>query len=94
MTEVRLFITKPEEREKEEAHVRGALKQCGYPDWAFKRVKEQKALTPEERKQRKGEKAAQRSLGQVSLPYVHGWPIRVICTSSQEIQNTIMYEAI
>ena len=72
MTEVRLFITKPEEREKEEAHVRGALKQCGYPDWAFKRVKEQKALTPEERKQRKGEKAAQRSLGQVSLPYVAG----------------------
>ena len=50
------IITKPEDREKEEEHVCQALKRCGYPDWSFKRVREQRKLTPEERKQKKGEK--------------------------------------
>ena len=66
------IITKPEDREKEEEHVCQALKRCGYPDWSFKRVREQRKLTPEERKQKKGEKPTERSLGQVSLPYVAG----------------------
>ena len=51
-----------------------ALNCCGYPDWAFKQVKEQRALTPEEKAQRREEKQkpAEQSLGQVSLPYVAG----------------------
>ena len=68
------ITSKPEERKKEEEHVYNALKCCGYPDWAFKQVKEQRALTPEEKAQRREEKQkpAEQSLGQVSLPYVAG----------------------
>ena len=43
------IVTKPEDRKTEEEHVHNALKRYGCPDWAFKCVKEQRALTPEER---------------------------------------------
>ena len=83
------IVTKPEDRKTEEEHVHNALKRCGYPDWAFKRVKEQRALTPEERKQKKGEKQTQRSLGQVSLPYVAGLSEAYACITP----NSVLYEA-
>ena len=66
------IVTKQEKRTQEEEHIRGALQKCGYPRWTIDKVKEQRSKPPEQRKQGKQDKPAQRSLGRVNLPYVAG----------------------
>ena len=63
--------TSEEEKVKEEKHVAGALKNCGYPPWAIRKVKKMRA-TPKDNSKKNDEKSSTPSRGQVNLPYVAG----------------------
>ena len=67
------IVTEEVDRQKEEQHIVEALTRCGYPEWSFRRVKHQ-IETKLERKSEKNKKRkeAERSKGQVILPYVKG----------------------
>jgi hypothetical protein len=61
------IITEPEDRELEKQHIRTALQRCGYPDWTFNKVRQQKANKRVTSKDRKDH------IGMVTLPYVQGF---------------------
>ena len=63
--------TNEEEKVKEEKHVSGALRNCGYPPWSIRKVKKLRA-TPKDSTNNKTEKSSTPSIGQVNLPYVAG----------------------
>jgi len=67
------IVTEEEDRKKEEQHVIEALGKCGYPEWTFRRVKNQKATKHQRDMEKiKKRKEGERSRGQVILPYVKG----------------------
>ena len=65
------LITREEEKAKEEMHITGALKNCGYPPWTIRKVKKMRE-TPKDRSKPKDTENRTPTLGQVSLPYVAG----------------------
>ncbi|XP_072030152.1 uncharacterized protein, partial [Amphiura filiformis] len=73
-------VTDEKDRANEEKHVRGALKNCGYPKWAVDQVKSKMqrktkpAVKPTAKKDQKNE---DKSKGMVVLPYVNGISERV-----------------
>ena len=40
------------DRHTEDLHIEKALRDCGYPDWTFQKVKKQKKMKPSKRKQK------------------------------------------
>ena len=67
------LVTEEEDRVKEEEHVRGALVQCGYPNWTFKQVK--RNITEKKNKEnnkKKNKEKQNKSKGMVVIPYVKG----------------------
>jgi len=62
------LITDSHDRQLEDAHVEKALRSCGYPDWTFRKVKDQMRVKMSERKQ----KSEQKSRRPIVLPYVEG----------------------
>ena len=66
------IVSEEEDRRKEEQHVVEALKQCGYPEWSFRRVRKQLSTKLERKREKNQRKEGERSRGQVILPYVKG----------------------
>ena len=66
------IVSEEEDRRKEEQHVVEALKQCGYPEWSFRRVRKQFSTKLERKREKNQRKEGERSRGQVILPYVKG----------------------
>ena len=62
------IISDPEEIRKEKEHVRTALSQCGYPDWAFHKANKPQRDTQAPERGTGNDRQPQR----VSLPYVEG----------------------
>jgi len=58
---------------KWDLHIEKALRDCGYPDWTFQKVKKQMKMKPSKRKQKMD--SANRRL--VVLPYVEGTSERI-----------------
>ena len=63
-------VTDPEDRKKEEDHIRQALHKCNYPSWTFDKVKNQQANKGS--KSKKSANNNNQSKGMVVLPYVQG----------------------
>ena len=61
------IVSTPEDRATEQEHIRKALKMNGYPEWAFKKVEQQRSM-PKSKDARN--QAQQKSKGTVSIPYV------------------------
>ncbi|XP_072041252.1 uncharacterized protein [Amphiura filiformis] len=73
-------VTETEDRIKEEERVRAALKNCGYPDWAMDKVKNQmhnKTKDAEKLRSKKSKTAEEKSKGMVVIPYVSGLSERI-----------------
>jgi len=51
------LITDSHDRQLEDAHVEKALRSCGYPDWTFRKVKDQMRVKMTERKQKSEQKS-------------------------------------
>jgi len=66
------LISDSTDRHAEDLHIENALRDCGYPDWTFQKVKKQMKMKPSNRKQKLD--SANRRL--VVLPYVEGTSIR------------------
>ena len=47
------IVTEETDRAEEEEHIKSALRNCGYPDWTFKKVKSQMEKPPKKRNQDK-----------------------------------------
>lgn len=62
-------VTEEQDKQKEAAHVKRALIQCGYPEWSFKKVEDQNR-NREQRKTEKKEKSTERSRGMITISYV------------------------
>jgi hypothetical protein len=70
------IVTEEGDREDEERKVQQALQVCGYPDWTFKKVKNQmNAVKPKKATKKTDDNT--RSKGMVVLPYVQGVTERV-----------------
>ncbi|XP_072015063.1 uncharacterized protein [Amphiura filiformis] len=69
------IVTEDQNKEEEEKIIKGALKQCGYPDWCVDKVKS-KMATPKQ-KGKKSKDDSEKSRGFVTLPYVEGMSERV-----------------
>jgi hypothetical protein len=66
-------VTEAEDRVKEEAHIGKALANCGYPRWAFRKVKKQRAQKAQSEQTQLGQrKEKEKNKGMVILPYVQG----------------------
>ncbi len=65
------LITDPADRIAEEQHIIRALETCGYPKWAFNKVKQAKAKKQQQGTRKKPENAA-KTKGMVVVPYVGG----------------------
>ncbi|XP_072018311.1 uncharacterized protein [Amphiura filiformis] len=69
-------VTEEEDKVEEEKKVQEALRTCGYPDWTFKKVKDQiQSVKPKKVSKKTDDKT--RSKGMVVLPYVKGVTERV-----------------
>ena len=64
------LVTKVDELEKEDQHIRSALKNCNYPEWSFKRVLLAKQKVNKSEKNR--DSTREKSRGHVTLPYIQG----------------------
>ena len=72
------IVTEEEDRKQEEERIRTALRTCGYPDWAKKKVKEQMNRKKAIRKDKsKIDKAQEKSRGVVTAPYVHSFTEKI-----------------
>jgi len=67
------LISDNTDRHAEDLHTENALRDCGYPDWTFQKVKKQMKMKPSKRKQERD--FANRCL--VVLPYVEGTSERI-----------------
>jgi hypothetical protein len=65
------IVTEEEDKVVEEQYIRSAFKKCGYPAWAFEKVKHQMMTSKEEKKQKRKEKS-DKNKGLVTVPYVRG----------------------
>ncbi|XP_072033058.1 uncharacterized protein [Amphiura filiformis] len=73
-------VTETEEKIKEEERVCAALKNCGYPDWAMDKVKNQlhnKTKDAVKLRSKKSKTAEEKSKGMVVIPYVSGHSERI-----------------
>ena len=72
-------VTEEEDRSLEEKHVRAALRNCGYPEWAMDKVKSQMQHKSEVAKNPRPKKdsSEERSKGMVVIPYVNGLSERI-----------------
>ncbi|XP_072037314.1 uncharacterized protein [Amphiura filiformis] len=65
------IVTEEVDKREEERKIKNALMDCGYPKWAFDRVKHQmEAKTKEPKKSKKSDETP--SKGMVVIPYVEG----------------------
>jgi hypothetical protein len=64
------IVTEEADKLNEEIHIINALKNCGYPDWSVKSVKEK--MTSSEIKRKDKNKTGEKSKGLVVIPYVKG----------------------
>jgi len=67
------LVSTEDDEDREELHIRNALKSCGYPKWIFDKVKHdqcQKGKNIIDTKKRN--KSAQESKGLAGIPYVEG----------------------
>ena len=72
------IVTEEEDRKQEEERIRTALRTCGYPDWAIKKVKEKMKRKKAIRKDKsKIDKAQEKSRGVVTAPYVHSFTEKI-----------------
>ena len=55
----------------EEAHIKNALKKCGYPEWTVKRKKELSEQQLEEKRKSKKDQESE-SIGRIFIPYIKG----------------------
>jgi len=63
----------PDDKNKEELHIRTALQNCGYPNWIFEKVKQdQWNKELKAKKTNKKSTTDQKDSGQVVIPYVGG----------------------
>ena len=71
------IVSDPQDKEKEEKHIRQALKACQYPAWAINKGKReaQRNKTGQTKKKKKDTKVEHR--GMVTLPYVRGVTERI-----------------
>ena len=73
------IVTTEEDKAAEDAHVKQALKNCKYPDWAIKKVEKQlleRKGQPAHPKKTK-DKSEKKNKGMVVLPYVQGVTERI-----------------
>jgi len=67
------LVSTEDDKDREELHIRNALKSCGYPKWIFDKVKHDQC---QKRKKtidtKKRNKSAQESKGLAVIPYVEG----------------------
>ena len=67
------LVSTEDDKDREELHIRNALKSCGYPKWIFDKVKHDRC---QKRKKtidtNKRNKSAQESKGLAVIPYVEG----------------------
>jgi len=68
------LVSTEDDKDREELHIRNALKSCGYPKWIFDKVKHDQC---QKRKNttidiKKRNKSAQESKGLAVVPYVEG----------------------
>ena len=67
------LVSTEDDKDREELHIRNALKSCGYPKWIFEKVKHDQC---QKRKKtintKKRSKSAQESRGLAVIPYVEG----------------------
>jgi len=73
-------VTEDEDKIHEENHIRAALGNCGYPDWAIDRVKTQiqtKSASSQNQSSKKDQNKENKSRGMVVIPYVSGLSERV-----------------
>ena len=66
------IITQAADKQKEEEHIKGALKQCGYPGWTIRHVKQQKSHRSSTKDSCLDKQKPERSNGCVVIPYVAG----------------------
>ncbi len=68
------IVTEEEDKKEEEEKVKSAMMVCGYPDWAFDKVREKMERGKEQKKERKKktEKNTEEKKGMVVIPYVQG----------------------
>ena len=71
------IVTEDDDRLQEEEKVVRALKNCGYPQWTFKKVKDQMKVPKKQNTSKKSD-STNKSRGMVVIPYVKGclnvWP--------------------
>ena len=67
------LTTEEEDRKKEMESIKSALRVCGYPDWAFKKVEDMmKGNTKKEKKDPKKKDQEKQRQKLITLPYVEG----------------------
>ena len=76
------IVTEEDDKQQEEQKVQAALQLCGYPQWTFKKVKDQMSK-PKTKKVTKQKAEQSRSKGMVVLPYVQGVTEKISRTLKQ-----------
>jgi len=67
------LVSTDDDKDREELHIRNALKSCGYPKWIFDKVKHDQCQKREKTiDAKKRKKPAQESKGLAVIPYVEG----------------------
>ncbi len=66
------IVTEESDQKKEVEHIEQALRKCGYPDWSFKRVKDQLANKKERPEIKEEKDPSEKCKDMVVLPYVKG----------------------
>ena len=71
------IITEPEDQMQEISHINNALRECGYPDWSFKEIRERiNSKNTKQQKKMKRKKQVEKNDGQdkiiVTIPFVRG----------------------
>ena len=70
------IVTEDDDKVQEEGKVVWALKNCGYPKWTFKKVKDQMKV-PKKQNTSKKVDSTNKSRGMVVIPYIQGVSERV-----------------
>lgn len=66
------IVTTQEDREKEENHVKQALKMCGYPSWTIKKTRDSMLNKQQGKVQVNRKEEGNKNRGMVVIPYVQG----------------------
>jgi len=65
------LVSTEDDKDREELHIKNALKSCGYPNWIFDKVKHNQCQKRKKTKDtEKRNKSAQESKGLAVIPYV------------------------